>query len=332
MFDDAGAASHLLSRGLIPTASGSPTRVTVRRLAGRNLLYRVEIDGDSPLLLKQAVDAETRRGLEREARAYDLIAGCRDATVPVTPRKLDYDPPSSTLVLGFLSQHRPLGRAGGAGDWNAEVADALGRMLAGLHALPLPPGDATAPWVLTLVHPPVGILREASTGQLELIGHVQGSATWGNTLESLAEEWSPRSFIHGDLRFSNILRESPPRPDGPVLALIDWELAGSGDPGWDTGWVVAEILAGRVHDLRRGLSLARAFWAGYVAGARDTGKDARLDYTLRWSAAACLQMAYEQALWPHEGTDLPDRLLEIGRSLLERPSVWIERVFTAPAR
>jgi aminoglycoside phosphotransferase (APT) family kinase protein len=330
VFDQEEAACHLLRRGLIRTA-GSSSSVALDRLAGRNLVYRIEFLGTAPLLLKRAVDAETRRGLEREARAYDLIADSGNHISPAAPRKLDFDPSSSTLVLQFLSGHRPLAHPSRPEEWSPPLAEALGRTLARIHAIPPPAEDATPPWILSLVHPPIGILREASYKQLELIAHVQGSMVWRSALERLAEEWRPLSFVHGDLRLSNILVGNHRRSNNPELALVDWELAGRGDAAWDAGWVLAEVLASRLRRLSEALPLARAFWAGYLAEARDAGTHARLDSTLRWSAAACLQMAYEESRWPQEQTPT-DKLLELGRSLLERPAVWIERVFTPPGR
>jgi aminoglycoside phosphotransferase (APT) family kinase protein len=327
---DPEAASHLLRRGLIP-AAGTSSRVTLSRLAGRNLVYRIELDGAAPLLLKRAVDGETRRGLEREARAYDLISDCGNQIPPTVPRKLDFDPLSSTLVLEFLSGHRPLAYPSQPEEWSPPLAGALGRRLARIHAILPPAGDTTPPWILSLVHPPIGILREASHGQLEVIGHVQGSNVWRSALENLAEEWRPRSFVHGDLRLSNILVENHRRSNDPELAFIDWELAGCGDASWDTGWVLAEILASRLRKLSGAFPLVRALWDAYVAEGRDDGTHARLDGTLRWSAAACLQMAYEESRCHLEQAPT-DRLLELGRSLLERPAVWIERVFTPPDR
>jgi aminoglycoside phosphotransferase (APT) family kinase protein len=331
VFGDAEAASHLLRRGLIP-AAGSPSSVTLRRLPGRNLVYRIEFDGAATLLLKRAVDPVTRRGLDREARAYELIAECGDPSPFAVPRKLDYDPRSSTLVLEYLSRHRPLNVPDGVRELNPTLAHTLGCMLARLHAISAPAGDSTPPWILSLIHPPVGILRESSREQLELIGHVQGSATWRSALEDLTEDWRPRSLVHGDLRFSNILLGSPPRSSEPALALIDWELAGCGDPGWDTGWVIAEILGGRLRNLSEAFPLLRAFWTGYVDEAGTADSHPRLEGALRWSAAASLQMAHEAAAWPPEGEAHIAKLLEVGRSLLERPTVWVERVFTPTDR
>jgi aminoglycoside phosphotransferase (APT) family kinase protein len=245
------------------------------------------------------------------------------------PRKFDYDPESSTLVLEFLAGHRPLGvRRGSGPGLEAELVAELGGVLSGLHSLSPPVGDSRPQWILSLVHPPVGILREATRAQLELVGRVQRSSTWREALGSLAEGWRPRSFVHGDLRFSNLLIGDRRGPGGaPTLKLIDWELAGPGDPGWDAGWVVAEILVSRLRDLGEAFPLLRAFWAAYVEGPREAATHATLDSAIRWAAAASLQMAYEGVGPSHEEGISTRKLLEVGRSLLERPGVWIERVF-----
>ena len=72
----------------------------------------------------------------------------------------------------------------------------------------------------------------------------------------------------------------------------------------------------------------RAFWAGYVEGTGDTATRAMLERTIRWSAAASLQLAHEEARLPRPEEALMARRIEVGQSLLERPAVWIERVFS----
>jgi hypothetical protein len=96
--------------------------------------------------------------------------------------------------------------------------------------------------------------------------------------------------------------------------------------------VVAEILASRVHRLSNAFPLARAFWKGYAEGTPRTVAPARLDATIRWAAVASLQFAYEEASVPRREGAFGSKLLEVGRSLLERPAVWIERVFSAGPR
>lgn len=60
------------------------------------------------------------------------------------------------------------------------------------------------------------------------------------TFQRLHEAWSPSSLIHFDLRDDNILFAVDTSP--PLCRLIDWELAGFGDPLYDVGYAAAHLL------------------------------------------------------------------------------------------
>lgn len=332
MLDGAQVVPHLLRRGLVTSADSARARPAIDRVPGRNLLYRVAFDTGSTFLLKQAVDPETRQALDREARMYDHLAACADgALAHRLPRKLDYDPDAGVLVLEFLRGYRPLEvRPGESRDPDADLGPAaeLGRALRELSSLPPPPLDSRAPWILSLIHPPVAILREATPGILELVRSVQRSPIWCESLERLGLEWSARSAVHGDLRFSNVLVRSgriAARPSD--LVLVDWELAGPGSSTWDAGWVIAGILVQRPGRTGGALPLLRAFWSALVDGSPPAEQSARLKAALAWAAAAMLQMAYEAAREHPCPSKRVKRLLEVGRSLIERCDVWAESVF-----
>jgi aminoglycoside phosphotransferase (APT) family kinase protein len=55
-----------------------------------------------------------------------------------------------------------------------------------------------------------------------------------------ASRWRPSGLIHGDLRWSNVLAASDGR-DSRVW-LVDWELACLGDPAWDVGSVIGDLV------------------------------------------------------------------------------------------
>ncbi len=91
-------------------------------------------------------------------------------------------------------------------------------------------------------------LFAASVGRVETV------------LRSLAEEWRPAFFIHGDFKTENILLNADPRAaDRPKIVVVDWELAGRGEPLWDVGSYVGSLLFGWIDGLQydTGVSPAR---------------------------------------------------------------------------
>jgi len=74
----------------------------------------------------------------------------------------------------------------------------------------------------------------------------------------LHEKWRPDTIVHCDLRDDNIL--FPRRADGGwTVRIIDWELAGFGDPCFDVGYLVGQFLVDSVrrHGDAEVLSAAR---------------------------------------------------------------------------
>src|SRR6185295_15672477 len=95
-----------------------------------------------------------------------------------------------------------------------------------------------------LLLPAKPFIETSSPANVELLRVVQGSRTLANELRWLSERWKSRtqlqpSLIHGDLRLENCCSAAGSKR----LRIIDWELAGLGDPGWDTGAVIADLLS-----------------------------------------------------------------------------------------
>lgn len=70
----------------------------------------------------------------------------------------------------------------------------------------------------------------------------------GPMLDAGAAAYTARCVIHGDLRQENWLIGD--RATNDTLKLFDWELAGSGDPAWDLGSVVAEAVLDHIREHR----------------------------------------------------------------------------------
>ena len=82
----------------------------------------------------------------------------------------------------------------------------------------------------------------------------------------------PACLVHGDLRWANVLVALDAEP--PRVWLVDWELACRGDPAWDVGSVLADLLAA---------AASRSLEAGELA--RRLGARARLPRRLPTTAA-----------------------------------------------
>ncbi|HEY5786975.1 MAG TPA: phosphotransferase [Microlunatus sp.] len=182
---------------------------------------------------------------------------------------------------------------------------ALGRTVGALHrataGFPLPP--APPPLVLALVGRPE---QTAGAGTLSTLVRSTLSVLDGRPLiaEAVAELRRPVAgcLVNHDLKWDNVVLTGPTQQ--PVL--LDWELAGLGDPAWDLGCLLAEHLVRGSHDDGDGLDdAARALLTGYRDGA---GLCPVVVATLARrvvlaTALRIAQLALEVAYTPHAGDD-----------------------------
>ena len=132
--------------------------------------------------------------------------------------------------------------------------------------------------------------------------------------------------MHGDLRWANVLAVLDDVP--PKLWLVDWELACQGDPAWDVGSVLADLLAAAaVRGLERGelpdVSFgARAFLASYRAAALTAGTEWP-DFVSRSVALAGVRLVQALVKYGHYDVTylsaLEHVLLPRAAMLLENP-------------
>jgi aminoglycoside phosphotransferase (APT) family kinase protein len=175
---------------------------------------------------------------------------------------------------------------------------------------------------------------------LQLIRVVQQFPAFGALLDELWAEWRPLRLVHYDLKWDNLLVVRSGRRARPRLKIVDWELAGLGDPCWDAGAVFGEYLrcwAGSIPANGEGqpgtlLALARyplarmqpaicSFWRAYTAalGLDPPTATVWLCRAVRFAAGRLTQTAFE------EGQDQPWLtthallLLQLAFNILQRP-------------
>jgi aminoglycoside phosphotransferase (APT) family kinase protein len=278
MLEQHEVAAYLLARRLISRRSIVSGRLRVADVSSRNRNFRVSAGSGESYLVKQGLAPDSAHTLANEAALYRRLA-------PVAawiPRLLVEDAERELLVLEWIDGGEALDRRGRC---SAAQAAALGRVLAGLHAIA--PDDEElrrdAPWVLALHRPPLDAVRYLSGASAELVAALQRDAAACRALDELDEGWSADALVHRDVKWANCVAH------GGAIALVDWEMAGWGDPATDVGSALGEF-AGRS-------PVAGAFWRAY-AGARRLDAFAAtelLERALRHAGARLLQTAYEHA-------------------------------------
>lgn len=175
---------------------------------------------------------------------------------------------------------------------NAALLRDLGTALAGIHGLdtgipetrmsPKMRVEMLSSWIDDISEVPTPVADEIAAGLAWLRAHMPDE--------------SHVRHVHRDFRTGNFLVE-----DGRLVAVLDWEFAGWGDPHEDIGWFCAECWRGNAPTLEAGgLGERGAFYDAYVAAGGARPEPARVRFWeifahLRWSIIALQQGARARA-------------------------------------
>lgn len=227
-------------------------------------------------------------GLNAEAALMQLAY---DAGVP-SPRVLHVLQPQDELGTGFIMQRvegetipRKILRDEEFAQARPKLARQLGGILAVIHGLPLPELPE--------------LRRMTTEGEIAELERDYRSLEWPRPVFELALRWlrdhdpgPPQEvmLVHGDFRHGNLIIG----PDG-VRAVLDWELAHTGDPMEDLGWIcVNSWRFGEIDRPVGGFGSREELFAGYEASGRRADP-ARVMFwevmgTLRWGVMCCGMM------------------------------------------
>jgi hypothetical protein len=336
--------AYLLKSGLLPARAVVDGNLEIADASQRNANFKVIVPRGPSYLVKQGVDPERRATLLREAALYRAFFSARDpkGMRRFTVRSFGYDESEHVLVLELFVDaldFREAADPGGA--LSRGLASSLGTALATLHCDG--PGAACSEdlsardssWALAIHRPDLALLGRISAGNLRLVSILQEAGDVGHHLDHLQTKWRADAWIHGDVRWANCLSI----PSRSAFKLVDWELAGRGDPAWDIGAVLSEHLHAWLHSipitsratlarlapssqrrLLRSRTSLRHFWSSYVRRARiDRGTAAeRLLRAAGYAGARLLQAAYEQMQGATEMTPTVVGLLQLGSNVLRR--------------
>lgn len=199
------------------------------------------------------------------------------------------------------------------------IAYALGRAVGTVHrataGFPLPP--AAPPLVLGLVGRPDAVeVEHVGPGVRSTLAALGALPAITAAVAALRRPVAG-CLVNHDLKWDNVVL-GPAEPSGTAeVVLLDWELAGLGDPAWDLGCLLAEHLVRATGRLRIDPAAA-ALLRGYADGARPrSGVSAVLAHRVTMAAGLRIaQLALEVAYTPHSGDDgaidrLTDRALAV---------------------
>jgi thiamine kinase-like enzyme len=137
-----------------------------------------------------------------------------------------------------------------------------------------------------------------------------------------------------------------------MIKLVDWELAGLGDPSWDVGtvfseylnlWLVGTPMTIAVspeespilsrYSLARMQPAIRAFWQSYVRQVElEVAKtNERLLRAVRFAGVKLVQNAYEQMQFAPRLTARAVHLLQLSFNVLKRPEEAAVQLLGVPS-
>ena len=323
MLEQHEVAGYLLKRRLVGRRSLVAGSLRISDASSRN--RNVRVSGGRPgesYLVKQGIVADSAHTLANEAALYRRLSAGPAALRDCVPRLHGYDRANSVLILEWIEHGEDLERLLVArGACPPALAAALGRALAALHAVA--PDEQQLrrdpPWVLALHRPPLEALRYFSAASAELVKRLQADAPLCLAMDELRDGWAPLALVHRDVKWANCIAHPAQGGRSSRLTrvkLVDWEMAGWGDPAFDVGSAFSDCVGGGPGPA------AGALWSAYVRAARldDAAAAALLTRAVRFAGARMVQSAYEYA---QEATVLSERVvgsLAIARELVLAPA------------
>jgi aminoglycoside phosphotransferase (APT) family kinase protein len=356
MLEQHEVAAYLLERGLVSRRSIVSGQLRIVDASRRNRNFRVSGGPGESYLLKQGIAADSAETLANEVALYRRLAASAAPIASCIPRLHGYDAGRGVLILEWIAGGQDLYRYHAARDrCSLALASALGRVLAALHSV-APDDEAfrrDAPWVLSVHRPRLDALRYLSGASIELIKVIQEDEPFAHGLDELREGWRIETLVHRDVKWENCVAHAPA---GGVrltrVALVDWEMAGWGDPGFDVGSAFSDVLGfwltsipiereavyeHRAERATRPLGMLQpaiaALWRAYVrARGLDAGAASRLLLrAVRYAAARLVQSAYEHTQETSLRTVLVAHSLQLSRDMLLHPRKAASDLLGIPA-
>jgi len=253
----------------------------------------VRPDGNIGAILRRAPQgygAAPARAAGLNAEAV-LMRLAHSAGVP-SPQVLHVLQPQDELGTGFIMERvdgetipRKILRDDRFAQARPKLARQLGKVLAGIHGLSLPQLPE--------------LRRMTAAKEITELERDYRGFDWPRPVFELALRWLRErdpgpseqvTLVHGDFRHGNLIIG----PEG-LRAVLDWELAHTGDPMEDLGWIcVNSWRFGEIDKPVGGFGAREELFAGYESAGRRVDPDRVMFWevmgTLRWGVMCCGMM------------------------------------------
>lgn len=341
---------YLLESGLVTSRVVVDGNFMVIDASSRNRNYKIMRGHPPGLFVKQVKrwDLDTIATLDRDAACYWLAVHDPGfaALQRFLPAHVHFDPDHHILITDLVAGENLHQYYRRVGKFPVFVAANLAGLLAAIHSSvretvsrpPFHPGfPRKSPWMLSIHTYDPPMIQRLSGGVARLLEAVRETDVFHPALDALSAGWRTDSFIHGDLRWDNVLVNS--YADPIELKLIDWEMAGFGDALWDVGgvffaylssWVSSiptdkvladELVQAAEHPLHTIQPAMGVFWRAYArqTGMPASGADEALLLSMRYAAVRMLQSAYEQVVQAPDLTPHAVLMLQLSANVLSNP-------------
>jgi Phosphotransferase enzyme family len=306
----AAVIRELIQLGVVTVDDAVTQGIVAIDASMSHLSFRLQIGDSGRLFVKRsdpvgsqgrdlATEAAVYRLALRDERLASVVPPCRFVAVDDSLVVLD-DVSAAPLTFECLAAERvAVGSAGPAG-----ALDGYARAVARTHQV-RPPPMGQPPWFLEALEPRWGSYEWLPPACRDLLSRLASSPGRRQAFRSAASRWQPSRLIHGDLRWSNVLAILETRP--VRVWLVDWELACLGDPAWDIGSVIGDLVAGSVTASYLGathdpLAAAAIFLRAYhLEAPHDAAELAAL--SVRSVAFAGMRLAQTLVEYGHSGAD-----------------------------
>jgi aminoglycoside phosphotransferase (APT) family kinase protein len=352
----ADVVPYLLDAGLVENGALTHARLLVSDASRRNRVFVVT----GPERLGYVVKQPRSRDDSAVAREAAVLRKLRSLDVArhlgrFLPTVVAYDACEHVLVLDTDPAARDLRAQFDKGRFSIALARASGRALASLHRLPpaavgTRPGALDPAWHLSWHRPRLRELFALSFAGMELLRLVQGSDELCGALDDLRGSWRADTLIHGDVRWDNWVA-LPATASGrrTRVILLDWEVAGPGDPCLDIGAFLAEYLSAWINSIpivdsrdpgrmlrhaRRPLDrmqpAIRAFWTAYRRTSNQRAHEMALARAVQFAAARLLQAAVEESAADSELRAHTVAAVQLAVNIVQRPGDAAARLLGLP--